>query len=112
MKVNTIGKKKPKFKKGNVCFSVGEDERLFILKYIKKIKPKNEFEKRARQRLARRLMGLDIARFPLYPEKECSICGRDIAGKVFDRHVTLCKLKRDEAESQPDIDPAVFEMLG
>jgi len=103
--------KKPKFVSGAVCFSLVDEERLFMLSLVKKAKPKGELEKRALQRLVLRCMGQPVSQFPLHSNKICPICKHKIVGKMFKHHSMVCKAKKEMEKRVPKIDSEVYALL-
>lgn len=94
---------------GSVTLNLVGEERAFWINAFKKVKPKTELEKRILKRTLMRLMRKNTHRFPLYPDKECPICERIFAHKVFDRHYFVCKKRRQEP--QFEVDPEILERL-
>lgn len=99
-----------KFRPGDRCLAFKQEERLFLLKWAKTLKPKTELEKRIVRRLLVRLMGHAMY-YPLYPRKECPHCDREVAGQVYDTHVIRCEIRKKKMREVPEIDPVVWEMM-
>lgn len=100
----------PKFIPGTKTIPFQQEERLFLLKWAKTLRPKTELEKRIVKRFLCRLMGQNIY-YPLHPHIECPICETNIRENLLKAHLARCKAKRAAANIKPEIDPVVWEMM-
>jgi hypothetical protein len=92
-----------------------QEERLFAIKLLGKVKPfvgkLTEHEKRMFRRLIMRFMGRSLHRFPLHVKQECPVCERAFMGNVIQRHVEICKAKVKLERQLPKPDLSILEML-
>lgn len=95
---------------GGVTLNLVAEERIFWVKALKQIKTKTELEEQIVKRTIARLLRRNVHRFPLYPDKECPICERTFAYKVFDRHYFVCK--RKTREESYVVDDEILERIG
>lgn len=94
---------------GNVTLNLCAEERAFWINAFKQVKAKDELGERILKRTLLGLMRKNRHRFPLYPDKECPICERTFAHKVFARHHFICKKKAREPSFE--IDPEILARI-
>jgi hypothetical protein len=108
---NPWTRKQYPFRKGNRTINLVEIERVVFLGLIKLAKPKNDIERRILRRLILKALGHPAHNYPIYPPKECPVCERSFAAKIYDRHVLKCEAEEKEMRTRPKIDPEVYERL-
>lgn len=96
---------------GSVTLNLAAEERAFLVNAFKSIKTKTELEERIVKRTIMRLLRKDVHRYPLFPNKECPVCEREFAYKVYDRHVRLCRAKKKERFTKYDVDPEILKRI-
>lgn len=94
---------------GNVTLSLVAEERAFLINLLKDLKAENELEERIIKRTLMGLLRKQRHRYPLYPDKECPVCERTFAAKIFERHHFACKQK--EKSLRVDFDPEILERI-